>query len=135
MNSVDRSKTLEQLEKQVWPHNHFGSHVVQESQRLRKIPIRDLSVEDLRLLIGQEIGLPYLVPLALECLAENPLVSGAYYHGDLLSVVLRIPKKFWDAHQALNNEIVEIGFQVTNIYETLTEQLLPSLKKFEFHGD
>ena len=66
MNPSERTKNLEELEGVVWPHDDFGSHVVEESQRLRKVPVGELSVEDLRLLIGQKIGLPHLVPLALE---------------------------------------------------------------------
>ncbi len=132
MERVDRSKTLEHLEERVWPHDDFDSHVVQESQRLRKIPIGDLSIEDLRLLIGQKIGLEFLVPLALEQLADNPLVSGAYYQGDLMSVVLGVPEDFWTAHPALNNDVVEIGFRLTNISETINEELLPALRRFQF---
>jgi hypothetical protein len=132
MKCVDRSKTLEELEKQVWPRNDFGSHVVQESQRLRKVPIGLLSVEDLRLLIGQKFGLQFLVPLAIEHLADNPLVSGNYYPGDLMSVVLAIPDEYWSAHPELNNQLVEIGLEVSNLYETIAEQLLPPLKRFQF---
>ena len=76
MEQLERGKTLEELEQDVWPYDEFRSHVVQESQRLRKVPIGTLSVEDLRLLIGQKIGLEFLVPLALEQLVNNPLAIG-----------------------------------------------------------
>jgi CDI immunity proteins len=69
----DQSKSIEQLEQDVWNHNDFQSHVVQESQRLRRIPLRELKTEDLRLLITQRIGLQFSVPLALEILATAPL--------------------------------------------------------------
>jgi hypothetical protein len=49
MEPVDRNKNLEGLEGEVCPYNDFGSYVVQESQRLRKIPLNELSVENLRL--------------------------------------------------------------------------------------
>lgn len=132
MEHIERSKTLEELDQLIWPHSDFGSHVVQESQRLRKIPIGTLSTEDLRLLIGQKIGLEFLVPLALEQLVENPLVSGAYYQGDLMNAVLAVPDDFWVAHPELNNDVVEIGFRLTNINETISKELLPSLKRFQF---
>ncbi len=134
MTRTDRNKSLEELEGDVWPYNNFGSHVVQESQRLRKVPIGELSVEDLRLLIGQKIGLPHLVPLAIEHLSVNPLIAGAYYRGDLLSVVLALPDEFWTSWPALNNELVEIGTELSIIRETIGEQLLPAIKKFQYRN-
>lgn len=35
------------------------------------------------------------MPLALERLAEDPLIEGDYYPGDLLYAVLRINPRFW----------------------------------------
>jgi hypothetical protein len=46
-------------------------------------------------MIGQNIGLPYLVPLAIEFLQQNPLVAGDFYEGDLLNNVLSIDLHFW----------------------------------------
>ena len=134
MEHSDHSKTLEELEGDVWPYDEFGSHVVEKSQRLRKVPIRDLSVEDLRLLIGQKIGLHFLVPLAIEHLNSNPLVSGNYFRGDLLKMVLAVPEEFWIMHPSLNNLLVEIGFEVANVYETIGQDLLPELKRCQFRN-
>jgi hypothetical protein len=52
-------------------------------------------VEELRTMIGQGIGLPWFIPLALEHLEENPLVEGDYFPGDLLLKVLTISPEFW----------------------------------------
>jgi hypothetical protein len=57
---------------------------------LRTKPIDELAVEDLRLMIQQQIGLQYLVPIALQNLRENPLAEGDLYPGDLLVAVLRV---------------------------------------------
>lgn len=135
MNSINRGKTLDELERLVWLHSNFGPHVVQESRRLRTVPIGHLSVEDLRLLIGQGIGLPHLVPLVIERLTENPLAEGAHYRGDLLNFVLALPEAFWREHPALNNEVVEIGLEVEAILNTITDELLPPLKKFQYCSD
>ena len=43
---------------------------------MRRKPLRDLSDEELRLAIGQQIGLKFLVPVALERLVANPLGCG-----------------------------------------------------------
>ena len=63
--------------------------------------MREFTVEDLRIVIGQKFSLEYLVPLALEQLAANPFVSGDYFDGDLLLSVAQIPQAFWDEHPNL----------------------------------
>jgi hypothetical protein len=128
----DQTKSLEELEGQVWPHNDFGSHVVQETQRLRKVPVDQLTVENLRLLIGQQIGLQFLVPVALDLLVVNPLAQGAFYRGDLLANLLKLPQAFWQAHPQLNNTMVELGIELRLVQETLADELLPSIGRFEY---
>ena len=78
------SQTLDQLEGFVWGEPTFDSYLVTTCYRLRAKPIDQFSVEDLRIMIGQRIGLPHLVPLAVAALEENPVAEGDYYPGDLL---------------------------------------------------
>lgn len=66
-------------------------------------------MENLRLLIGQDIGLSYLVPLAVEKLRLDPLAEGTCYAGDLLCSVLRADVAFWKSHANLGPEIIEIA--------------------------
>lgn len=72
-----------------------GSYLEQTYSRLRKKPIEEFSTEDLRLMIGQDSGLPYIIPLALEVLGQNLFAEGDYYPGDLLNAVLQIEATFW----------------------------------------
>jgi hypothetical protein len=125
-------KTLEQLEACVWPHDDFGSHVVQRSQRLRKVPIGQLGVEDLRLLITQGIGLPFLVPLALDLLEAQPLVEGAYCRGDLLVSVLQLRDEFWRAYPELNNRVVELMMELRQLHDLLVSEVLPESPRFQY---
>lgn len=46
-------------------------------------------------MVGQGIGLKYLIPLAIEQLQKNPFAEGAYYKGDLLQMGLKIDKVYW----------------------------------------
>src|SRR5262245_23579163 len=80
--------TLEQLEGVCWGEPEFGSHLVVTCHRLRKKPVDEFSVEDFRMMIGQSIGLPHLLPRAAIVLEADPLAEGAYYPRDLLSAVL-----------------------------------------------
>ncbi len=66
--------------------------------RLRRKPLADFTVQDLRIMIGQNIGLPFLVPLAVERLEAEPLAAGDFYPGDLLASVLRVNESFWQTH-------------------------------------
>ena len=43
---------------------------------------------DLRMMIGQNIGTKYLLPIALDIVEHDPFVDATFYKGDLLNVVL-----------------------------------------------
>jgi hypothetical protein len=90
-----RFKTLEQLEKDVWEPDTYGSKLTSTIHRLRKKVLNDFTIEDLRITIGQQEGLPYLVPLAIEVLKEDLFAEGDLYEGDLLKAVLTVDGKFW----------------------------------------
>jgi hypothetical protein len=82
-------RTLEQLEGQTWPEPDFNSQLVETCHRLRTKPLDDFTVEDLRIMIGQKIGLLHLLPLAIKILKDDPLAEGDCYPGDLLTSVIR----------------------------------------------
>jgi hypothetical protein len=46
-------------------------------------------------MIGENVGLTYLLPLAIERLEENPLAEGDYYPGDLLKAVMGVEESAW----------------------------------------
>jgi hypothetical protein len=92
---TDRAKSLQDLDGQVWPEPAYNSYLITTCHRLRRKPLDQLTAEDLRILIGQNIGLDVLVPLAIELLEQNPLVSGDFYPGDLLAAVVRADPAFW----------------------------------------
>lgn len=90
MPDVDLSRSVQQLEDDDWGEPVPGAtHLLTTVLGLRRNPLAELAVEDLRIMLGQGVGLPFLVPLALDLLAADPLAEGDYYRGDLLSVVLR----------------------------------------------
>jgi len=87
---VDLAKSLEELEGDAWAEPTYDSQLVTAAHGLRQKPLRDLTVEDLRLMLGQRMGLSFLLPLALDQLEGNPLAEGDFYPGDLLGVCLRL---------------------------------------------
>ncbi len=89
------NNTLEQLDKHDWGEPEYDSYLVKTCHQLRKKPLKDFTVEDLRIMIGQNINLEFLIPLAIEQLKENILAEGHYYEGDLLNNVLTSEKEYW----------------------------------------
>jgi len=88
--SLDRNKSLQELEAQDWGDPAYDSHLVTECHRLRRVPLRELTAENLRIMIGQQIGLPQLIPLALELLSGDPFAPGDFYRGDLLAEPIHV---------------------------------------------
>ena len=78
-----KNKTLEQLEGKSWGEPTYSSHLVRTCTALGKKPLKDFTVEDLRIMIGQKFSLKFLLPLAIEALEDNVLAEGDYYPGDL----------------------------------------------------
>ena len=112
-------KNLTELEGVGWAAPDFDSHVVRESNRLRLVPLGELTVENLRLLIGQRIGLTYLVPLAIEHLEANPLVEGDYYPGDLLASVVGTYRDFWTTHGHLRLRMCDIVSNAVSLVNSI----------------
>ncbi|MBK8520183.1 MAG: contact-dependent growth inhibition system immunity protein [Ferruginibacter sp.] len=92
---VDLNNTLEQLDKQDWGEPEYDSYLVKTCHQLRKKTLKDFTIEDLRIMIGQNINLEFLIPLAIEKLKEDILAEGNYYEGDLLNNVLNSEKQYW----------------------------------------
>ena len=60
-------------------------------------------------MIGQQIGLPALVPISLQKLKADPLVEGDCYPGDLLAALIKIPDLWWQRNLELRGQVVRIA--------------------------
>jgi hypothetical protein len=125
-----RFKTLEALEKSYWGEPTYDSHLVTTCHALRKKPLKDFTTEDLRIMIGQDIGLKYLVPLALETLEQNILADGDLYDGDLLQAVLSSDKEYWIAEPDNWKQMLEL--YNANLPLLKTFGTIPSIRKSWF---
>jgi hypothetical protein len=120
----DNSKCLSELEGKNLQESKFDSHLVQTCLKLYQMPLNLFDVEDLRIMIGQNIGLLYLIPIAIERLEMNPLSQGDYYAGDLLEVVLKSQPEFWRQNPVLKKKIEDIVLNTIN-------DLQSKLQRFE----
>jgi hypothetical protein len=95
---ADESKrTLDTVDPPAWgPAPPAATSLIKRCHELRTKPLRDFTLEDLRIMIGQQVALNRLVPLALDRLRPDPLVEGDAYPGDLLASVLRVDTAFWE---------------------------------------
>ncbi|SEB10660.1 hypothetical protein SAMN03159332_3554 [Paenibacillus sp. 276b] len=123
MCQVDLTKTLEELEDEYWGEPNFASSLVIQVHKLRKKTLGELNDENLRLLIGQQMSLTILLPLALERLVQNPLRSGDLYTGDLFCSVLKVRKEYWKEHKELKNELEEVIRTYEEVRKTLEEHI------------
>ena len=112
---VSRNSTIEELEGDRWPEPDFPSHLVCECHRLRKLQLRLFTIENLRIMLGQDIGSRYLVPIALEHLEAEPLVAGDFYPGDLLCNVLSLPHGFWRDNPELRARVAAVAARAINL--------------------
>jgi hypothetical protein len=133
MTELEKSKSLQELQKEDWGEPTFDSHLVHECHRLRRVPLKDYTIEDLRIMImiGQNIGLDYLMPLAIEKLEQNPLAEGNCYAGDLLVNVLRVDSLFWSQFPTLMSKVSKIAekaFEVPTITKTEFEAIQDAYK-------
>ena len=109
------------------PSKNPQTSLVAKCEALFLKPLDEYSIENLRIMIGQQLGLEYLVPLAIEKLQENILAEGDFYPGDLLLSVLRVNADFWKQNQDLNEQLNSL---VRGHRETILEEGI-SLKLFE----
>ena len=105
------NESIEQIEGDNWgsPPSD-ATRLVKKCYELRRLPVRDLDIEDLRVLISQNIGLEIIIPQAISILEKDILAEGDYYEGDLLSVVLRSDLSQWN-----NNLLVD---KLIKLYES-----------------
>lgn len=121
---LNRDRSLEELEGDRWPApSADATRLVTTVHALRRRPVGDLTVEDIRLLIGQDVGLPYLLPLALEVLRGNPMAEGDMYEGDLLSAVLTRSPTVWAESSGLGRELRVIVSQLTDLPPDLQQKV------------
>ncbi|MFF1796128.1 contact-dependent growth inhibition system immunity protein, partial [Kitasatospora sp. NPDC058263] len=85
-----------------------ATRLVATAHAPRRKPVGELTVEDLRLLIRQDVGLPPLLPRALDVLRDDPMVAGDFYEGDLLHAVLTRSPGVWSRQPALGHRLRRI---------------------------
>ncbi len=94
-----------------WPDegDSYPSGLVKKINVALRKPIADLNLDEVRILLGQNFGLDYVVPIALATLREDPLYDATYYPGDLLAACIEINPSFWKENSDLHEEMANIA--------------------------
>ncbi|MFC7014368.1 contact-dependent growth inhibition system immunity protein [Streptomyces viridiviolaceus] len=121
---MNRDLSLEELERDHWSAPSGGeTRLMATVRELRRKPIGGLTVEDMRLLIRQDVGLAHLLPLALEVLRANPLAEGDMYEGDLLAAALTRSAEFWSEFPELRREVHLIVSELADVPPALKREV------------
>jgi CDI immunity proteins len=135
-NKINTFKSLSKLSNKNNPIIQNDTSLIARHNDLLTKPICEYSVEDFRLLIGQNTGLEHLIPIAMEILKGNLMAEGDFYEGDLLKAVLTSDKDFWLKNKPLKTSmqtIIENEFnQILNlpIGDKIKLNLLQAYKNF-----
>jgi len=136
---IDRSKSLQQLEIDDWGEPECDDPLITEPYRLHRVPLRDLTVEDLRMMIAMGIGLEYLIPTSLERLHDHPFAWSSPYPCDLLVTVLAVERRFWQGHPDLREQVAAVAdrdiaaFRSGSIvgYDMVAQAIITAYEKFK----
>lgn len=126
---------LESIDWGILPENM--SSIVKRCYELRRVKLRDLSPDDIRFLIGQEIGLDYLIPMAIKILEKTPYIETLYFSGDLMKNVLQVKPIYWNKKKNQKDEIkciidkhINSFVEIDNLEEGSKEELFNLQMRF-----
>jgi CDI immunity proteins len=101
-------QTLEELDGQRWAPPEVETSLAQTVHRLRRVPLGQFEARDLWVMIGQGVGLPYLIPKALALLERDTFVEADVSTGDLLIQVFGVDDAFWQKSPELRRRAVAV---------------------------
>src|SRR5262245_59785719 len=115
-SGFDKRKSLQELEEHDWGEpSQDDTSLVTRCLRLRRKPLCEFTVGNLRIMIGQRISLSILIPLAVERLEEEPLAEGSFYPGDLLQAVIGAGEEFWASHPDSFQRVRRVVGRIKNL--------------------
>ncbi|MFC9912876.1 contact-dependent growth inhibition system immunity protein [Streptomyces sp. NPDC127197] len=116
-------RTLDELDPPRWASPAAdATRLVRTVHELRRVPLGELSAADLRTLLSQQVALPYVLPLAVRSLIEEPLLDACFYEGDLLLAAVNAPASAWTL-------LPELGARLRAVITTLPETAVAGLPR------
>jgi hypothetical protein len=75
---------------------------------LRRTPVGELTTEEMRLLLGQDVGVRCILPRVVEVLEADLMVAGDLFPGDILLAALRARDEHWATRPTLRATMEEL---------------------------
>jgi hypothetical protein len=107
----------------------IGSGLSGRILALRQRELSSLSLAEIALCLRQSIALPYVVPLALEALADQPLLDAELYPGDLLWSLLHASRQY-SLGISHSQELADICTSAISAVEHLKDSVVPAAAAF-----
>lgn len=102
-------RALDELDPPCWaPPGADATRLTRKVHELRRVPLGDLGPADLRTLISQQVGLSYVLPLAVRLLLDEPMLDAYFYEGDLLLAAVNAPGSAWDLFPDLASRLCDV---------------------------
>ncbi|MGW1064863.1 contact-dependent growth inhibition system immunity protein [Streptomyces aureus] len=123
--TFDRRSSLEELEGFRWPAPPADSTpMVRNVHELRRRPVASLEPHELARLIGQDVGLRWLLPPAVEILRETAprQAEGGWFDDDLLYAVVTRKPAVWAAAPDLAHELGQIIASLSGLSRSLRRE-------------
>lgn len=96
IGSTNLSLTLEQLTgTDAGSVDEAPTNMVRDLIGAWKTPLDQLTGREIRLLISQQDGYPYVLDLVWPMLEDDPLLEAEFYPGDILSSLMRADDTAW----------------------------------------
>ncbi|WP_371623192.1 contact-dependent growth inhibition system immunity protein [Streptomyces sp. NBC_01116] len=136
-HEIDETKSLEQLEGIQWPAPPAdATGLVKAAHDLRKLPVGRLDAHELSRLIGQDIGVPWLLPLALDLLhrTASDQSLGGFYDDDLLTAALTRKSHVWKSNPRWVTKMKEIITALDDISPHIQEDIQEFLTESDENG-
>ncbi|MFJ4918377.1 contact-dependent growth inhibition system immunity protein [Streptomyces sp. NPDC088725] len=124
--NFSRGNSLEQLEGLRWPPPPADTtSMVRNVYELRRRPVGTLEPHELARLIGQDVGLTWLLPLAVNILRDSTprQAEGGWLDDDLLYAVVTRKPEVWATAPELAHELRESVAVLTDISRDLRQDI------------
>ena len=106
---MNRHKSVKQLDTANWKTPAtFETGLVKRCYEYVNIPIKDLTIEQLRTLITQKIGVPFILDETIDRLSENILAEGDFYLGDLLEATVNLGNDLWTKYPNQKKQLASL---------------------------
>jgi len=105
---IDLRRSLLELAPGCFDDAETDDYVAMLAGRLGSKPLRKFNATDLYAAIRHNVCLPWLIPLAIARLEEEPFLAAGRHKGDLLTAVMESDARFWKERHDLWLAVVEV---------------------------